>query len=212
MNDFAKARANMVQNQIAPNRVFDQRILTAMAEIPRHEFVDVDWQSVAYLDRRIPLAHDRELLQPDVLARMMQLAEINDHDKVLDIACGTGYSTSILCNLADYVVGVDDISALVNQALTNLDRLRLKNFALKVAPLFLGAEDLSPFQVIFINGVMPSDSLYGLATQLVKGGRLIAIEEIEGVQRVVRYMNTGHGVVGKTEHFEAYGCKLSITN
>jgi protein-L-isoaspartate(D-aspartate) O-methyltransferase len=212
MYDFAQARLNMVQNQIATNRVFNETILKIMTEIPRHEFVSNQWKPVAYLDRRIPLTKEREMLQPDVLARMIQLAEIHRDDNVLDIACGTGYSTAILCHLADHVVGIDDNPTLVNQSVINLDNLGLKNFALKSAPLLLGAPDLAPFQVILVNGMLPADAARNLATQLAKGGRLVAIEEVEGVPRAVLYSNTGHGIIGRTEHFEAYGCNLAGNN
>jgi len=209
MSDFAKARLNMVQNQIATNRVFDERILKAMMEVPRHEFVDEAMKPVAYLDRRIPLSMGREMLQPDVLARMLQLARIKPDDNVLDIACGTGYSTALLCNLAEYVVAIDDISMLVTQAAINLDGLKLKNFALKAAPLLTGAPDLAHFQVIMVNGILNKDSISNLLLQLSKDGRLVVIEEVEGVPRAVLYLNTGHGVIGRTEHFEAYASRLS---
>lgn len=209
MDDFATARLNMVQNQIATNRVFDERILEVMMKIPRHNFVEGNLQAVAYLDRRIPLAEGREMLQPDVLARMLQLAKIETTDKVLDIACGTGYSTALLCHLANQVIAIDNSPTLANQAAINLDALGINNFALKAAPLLMGAPDLAPFQVIMVNGILPKDSISLLLPQLSKDGRLVTIEEVDDVPRAVLYLNTGHGVIGRTEHFEAYASKLS---
>ena len=210
--DFAKARLNMVQNQVAPHKVFDKRILEAMLWVPRHEFVSRDWQPVAYLDRRLPLNEEREMMQANSLARMLQLAEITDRDTVLEIACGSGYSTAILCQLADYVVGIDSIPVLVNQAALNLDKLGLKNFALRANSLLSGAAELAPFNVIMINGILPSLATSSILKQLAKGGRLVCVEMVEGIPRAVCYLNTGHSLIGRSEHFEVYAPVLGVNS
>jgi protein-L-isoaspartate(D-aspartate) O-methyltransferase len=93
MPDYAAARRNMVDSQLRTNRVTDEALLAAIAHIPRERFVPPTLSGVAYIDEDIPLGNERYLMEPMVLGRMIQAAEIQPSDSVLDVGCATGYSS-----------------------------------------------------------------------------------------------------------------------
>ena len=108
--DFAVARRMMVDGQVLTRDVFDPDLLAAMLEVPRERFVPPAQAALAYLDRNLPLTADgsRCLLQPMVLARLLQAADITATDHVLDVGCGTGYSSALLARLAGSVVALEE--------------------------------------------------------------------------------------------------------
>ena len=107
MTDFATARRNMVECQIRTNKVTDQRLIDALAEVPRERFVPKAYRGVAYVDEDVPLGGGRFLIEPMVLARLIQTARVRPGDSVLDVGCATGYATAILGRLAAGVVGLE---------------------------------------------------------------------------------------------------------
>ena len=107
MIDFAAARTNMVNNQVRPNKVTDDRVLAALAAVPRERFVPEAMAGNAYVDEDIAVAAGRYLMEPMVLARLLQAAAIEPDDVVLDIGCATGYSAAVLAQLAATVVALD---------------------------------------------------------------------------------------------------------
>ena len=107
MIDFAAARTNMVTNQVRPNKVTDDRVLAALAAVPRECFVPEAMAGNAYVDEDIAVAAGRYLMEPMVLARLLQAAAIEPDDVVLDIGCATGYSAAVLAQLAATVVALE---------------------------------------------------------------------------------------------------------
>ena len=130
MPAYEAARANMVENQVRPNRVTDRRVLDAMAAVPRERFVPKNYAGIAYVDEAIAVSAGRYLMEPMVLARLLQAAAIDAGDVVLDIGCATGYSTAVLARLADTVVAVESDAALVETAhpVTDLDNAEVDTF------------------------------------------------------------------------------------
>ena len=127
---FALARVRMVESQIRPNGVTDQRIIQTMAAIPREIFVPPWRRSLAYIDEDVEIsskhhAKPRFLLEPMTLARLIQLLDLEPEETVLDVGCGTGYSTAILAYLAKTVVALESDSDLADQAIENLAALGL---------------------------------------------------------------------------------------
>ena len=172
--DFAAARANMVDSQLRPNKVTDKRIIGAMADIPRELFVPSTLVGVAYNDENIPLLSGRSLMQPMVLARLAQAAEIRETDLVLDLAPATGYSTFVLAALAEKVVAVEPDVVLHKEAENNFTKYAPGRATVLAGAPVEGCAARAPFDVIFINGsveFLPEVIL----SQLADGGRLVCV-------------------------------------
>ena len=172
--DFATARRNMVENQIRTNRVTDSAIVDAFEEIPREVFVPEHLSSVAYVDEQLMVAQGRYLLEPMVLAMLLQSAAIRPDDVVLEIGCGTGYSSAILANLASTVVAIEEDEGLVQQATKNLIELGVDNVAIMTNPLTAGYKKQSPYNVIVISGSV-AEVPELITAQLMDGGRLVTV-------------------------------------
>lgn len=179
MIEFATARRNMVDNQIRPNRVTSPALLQAMLEVPRELFVSEQERGVAYVDEDIRLATapgspTRWLMEPMVFARLIQAAEIDKSDVVLEVGCGSGYGSAILSRLAATVVAVESDRVLAEAAAANLEGLRVDNVALITGELKRGCPAQAPYGVIVFEGAIDriSDEIAG---QLAEGGRLVAV-------------------------------------
>jgi protein-L-isoaspartate(D-aspartate) O-methyltransferase len=174
--DFAVARRMMVDGQVLTRDVFDPDLLAAMLEVPRERFVPPAQVALAYLDRNLPLTADgsRCLLQPMVLARLLQAADIIATDHVLDVGCGPGYSSALLARLAGSVVALEE-----DKDLATFARRVLRELAPQVEVveglLKTGWPAAGPYDVIVLNGaaeIIPEP----LFAQLKDGGRLVGIE------------------------------------
>ena len=177
--DFSLARVRMIESQIRPNGVTDRRIIQAMADIPRENFVPSDRRSLAYMDEDVDIsskhhARPRFLLEPMTLARLIQLLDLEADETVLDVGCGTGYSTAVLANLAKTVVSLECDSDLARQASENLTALDLANARVVTGTLKAGWLADAPFDAILVNGRVPAPPLELLA-QLKEHGRLAAV-------------------------------------
>lgn len=174
-----QARA-MVESQIRPNEVTDTGLLAAMRSLPRERFVPAKFARLAYMDEPIEVfpavdgAPARFLLAPMVQARLIQLAEIEPRDKVLDVGCTTGYSTAILARLAAKVVGLEPEPELAKAARANLATLGLRNAEIVEGPLAGGWAAQAPYDVIVLEGSVPEvpETLWA---QLKEGGRFAAV-------------------------------------
>lgn len=205
--DFTAARYNMVESQLRPNKVTDRRILDAMGLVPRELFLPPLLAGIAYSDEDTRIAADRFLMEPMILARLLQEANITSSDRVLDIASATGYSTIILAALAKHVVGLESDPSLVTQAVKNLPFMNVSNAELQLGSLTKGWEASAPYDVIFLNGsveVVP-DVLFA---QLNEGGRLMAVVQLYGPGHMAhwgeaRLYEKVHGVVSHRALFDA---------
>ncbi len=164
----------MVEGQIRPNRVTDPALIVALNTVPRELFVPKEAQGIAYVDEEIPVGNGRRLLEPMVLARMLQEAEITPRDVILDIGCATGYSTVLLAGLASAVVAVEsdpELFALASKALAALatDAATVVN-----RPLEGGYPAQAPYDVIVINGAV-GEVPQAILKQLADGGRLVTV-------------------------------------
>ena len=178
--DLKTQRLNMVESQVRTNEVTDRRILDAMMDIERENFVPASARSIAYMEGEISVeASDgnngmRTLLSPMVLAKLIQLAEIQETDLVLDVGCTTGYSTAILTCLTNSVVGLEQGADLVEKASSNLAAANIINAAIVEGPLNKGYPAEGPYDVILINGRV-SEPPETLIKQLKPGGRVVGI-------------------------------------
>lgn len=201
MVDFERARKAMVDNQLRTSNITDRRLLAVMGWIPRERFVPAERHSLAYIDEAHPLQADRTrraLSAPAPFARLVQLAAIQHGDKVLDLGCGTGYSTAVLAALADHVVGVDDQPELVTQARDNLQAMGIANATILEAALQTGAPGHGLFDAIMVEGVVDA-APEPLFAQLADGGRLVVLIR-RGVTSVANvFVKSGDDVAGRPE-------------
>ena len=164
----------MVEGQIRPNRVTDPALIVALNTVPRELFVPQSAQGIAYVDEEIPVGSGRRLLEPMVLARMLQEAEISPRDVVLDIGCATGYSTALIASLASTVVAVESDPELFERASKTLAALATDAATLVNRPLSGGYPAQAPYDVIIINGAV-AEVPPAILKQLADGGRLVAV-------------------------------------
>jgi protein-L-isoaspartate(D-aspartate) O-methyltransferase len=182
VTDFSVARRFMVDGQLRPNKVADSRILAAMGALPRELFVPSTHVGVAYADENIQLIPGRYLMQPLVLARLLQAAEIKADDRVLELAPATGYSTLVLAALTSSIFCVEPDALLHEEAEKNIaNKAPGKAIVFAGAPIE-GCVAHAPFDVIFINGSVEflPDFLFD---QLDEGGRLAAVVRSYGPAR-----------------------------
>ncbi len=168
MIDFDITRKHMVEEQLMPAGIKDRRLLAVMENIPRELFVPKDKLSIAYCDNEIMLNNVRCLLSPTSFALLAQLAKPDESSLVLDIACGSGYSSAILSRLAGMVVGLESQPHLRKTG-TGLD---MDNVMFVEGPLEEGFLGEGPYDVILINGKIEHIPPM-LLEQLVEGGRLV---------------------------------------
>jgi protein-L-isoaspartate(D-aspartate) O-methyltransferase len=193
MTDFAQARRMMVEGQIRTNDVTDLRVLAAFGEVPRERFVPPRWQPIAYLDRDVPVQESgavRYLLKPMVLAKMIQAAAIGEGERVLDVACATGYSSAVLAKLARGVVALEEDAALAETATLALAALRAENVKIVTGRFAAGWPREAPYDVILLNGSTEIPPQV-LLDQLADGGRLVAVVGREPIGRGTVYRRSG---------------------
>jgi protein-L-isoaspartate(D-aspartate) O-methyltransferase len=172
--DYTAARQNMVESQVRPNRVTDTRIVMAMLDLPRENFVPKPLRGVAYVDEDIHIGDGRHLMEPMVLARLVQAAAIGPQDVVLEIGTATGYGAAVMARLAGTVVALESDEALAKRAAKTLADLGTDNVAVVDGPLMLGYSRQAPYDVIVLGGGVEQIPR-AIADQLAEGGRLVAV-------------------------------------
>ncbi|MEM1370678.1 MAG: protein-L-isoaspartate O-methyltransferase [Pseudomonadota bacterium] len=196
MVDTSLQRKNMVESQVRPSDITDRRIMRSMLEVPREQFVDPAVRAIAYMDEDAPISAgdqnsaQRYLLAPRTLAKLLQLANISNTDVVLDVACATGYSAAVLSSMCGAVVAVEPDAELAQRARQLLEALLIDNVIVVMGEAALGASDEAPFDAIVVQGlisVMPP----ALLNQLKDGGRLVALNDDDGVTRAVVWSRVG---------------------
>jgi protein-L-isoaspartate(D-aspartate) O-methyltransferase len=199
--DHARARSNMVSNQLRPNRVDDPYVLDAMAEVPRERFLPKVLRGVAYTDEDLPLPDGRWLIEPLVLARLIQAAEIQPSDVVLVIGCATGYAAAVLARLAATVILVAP-SAAAETVEALLDDLGVDNVVVAASDdPASGHPSQAPFDVIVVVGSVP-EAPPALLAQIGEGGRVVAVVNEGRIGKGIVFTRL-HGVVGRREVCDA---------
>jgi protein-L-isoaspartate(D-aspartate) O-methyltransferase len=150
---FADARKCMVDSQIRPNRVTDPRILSAMRRLPRERFLPANVASLAYADEDVPVGNGRFMLEPMVLARLLQAANLSDNERVLVVGAGTGYAASVLAACGCRVTALEEDSALLAIAHSVLP-VEAPGVTLVAGPLAAGWPAQAPYDLILIEGAV----------------------------------------------------------
>ena len=205
--DFTVARHNMVESQVRTNRVTDTRLLEALDTVPREAFVPDACKSTAYRDDNVEIASGRYLLGPMVFARLIQEAQIRANEVILDVGCGTGYSSAILARLASTVVALESDKGLAARAAALLAEQGVDNVAVVEGPLPEGDKAHGPYDVIVVEGAV-AESPEALTAQLAERGRLLAITQRPGgVAEAVLMLRIGNSFSTRTL-FEAQAAIL----
>lgn len=199
--NFQAARKAMVDSQLRPNRLTDDRIADAMMTLPREQFLPKALSGVAYVDEDIPLGKGRYMMEPMVLGRLLQVAEIGPNDTILHVGCGTGYASAVMAMLAGTVVALESDEDLVARATDLLSEQQVANTAVVMGDLANGLADQGPYDLVLIEGAV-AEVPQALIDQIAEGGRLLAVVRGAGVGVATLYRRE-NGVVGHRELFDA---------
>jgi protein-L-isoaspartate(D-aspartate) O-methyltransferase len=165
--------------------VADQRVLAAIAEIPRQRFVPTDQRPHAYDNTALPIDCGQTISQPLVVARMLELLELRPRDRVLDVGTGSGYHAALLARLAAHVWTIERHAQLTEQARVTIRALGLTNVDFAVGDGYAGWPEQAPFDAINVAAATTVDGLAALEQQLTDGGRLVAPVDAAGDQRLI---------------------------
>jgi len=203
--EYALLRVRMVDGQLRTTGITDARVLWAMGAIAREAFVPAVRRPLAYLDEDIDIPtrsrHARYLMEPAPFARLVQLAGIRPADRVLDVGCGSGYSSAVLSRLAASVVGLECDADLAESARSTLDNAGFDNVTIVEGALEAGYPQNAPYDVILVGGAVDEvpEALFG---QLAEAGRLVAVTG-EGNAGIARICVKESGVVSCRRAFNA---------
>src|SRR5881398_20154 len=170
--DFATQRQRMVEQQLKSRGIKDERVLTAMAKVPREEFIPVDARAGAYEDGPLPIGYDQTISQPYIVAFMTEQLRPGATDRVLEIGTGSGYQAAILAELVAQVYSIEIVEPLGKSAEATLQRLGYKNVEVKTGDGYKGWPQHAPFDSIIVT-CAPERVPQPLIDQLKEGGRMI---------------------------------------
>jgi protein-L-isoaspartate(D-aspartate) O-methyltransferase len=179
--------------QVLRRHVADERVLRAMAEVPRDRFVPPELRDEAWENIPLPIGAGQTISQPLVVARMCELLELEGDEVVLDVGTGSGYHAAVLARLARHVYSIEVHASLSRQAAANLRAAGVGNVTLAVGDGSRGLAEHAPYEAINVAAAAGRVIPPGLAAQLTPGGRLVVPIE-DGDQRLVVARRTPEGV------------------
>ena len=171
-DSYARARLDMVETQLRSRGISDRRVLEAMAEVPRHEFVPEAYRSQSYEDHPIPIGEDQTISQPFIIAVSLQALALKGDENVLEIGTGSGYQTALLARLARFVYSIERHPSLANEAAAVLARLGFNNVRVIVGDGSQGLPESAPFDAILVSAAAPRIPA-SLIEQLAADGRTV---------------------------------------
>jgi protein-L-isoaspartate(D-aspartate) O-methyltransferase len=176
----------------------DARVMEVLGKVPRHEFVPVEIQPYAYLNRPLPIGFDKTISQPFIVALMTDMLEIRKEDVVLEIGTGLGYQAAVLAELAHKVYSVEIIEALAQQAVKRLSRAGYTNVEVKVANGYHGLPEHAPFDKVMVTAapdLIPSP----LINQLKPGGKMMIPAGLSDNQQLILVEKSANGRLSTRE-------------
>jgi protein-L-isoaspartate(D-aspartate) O-methyltransferase len=176
----------------------DARVMEIMGKVPRHEFVPVELQPYAYLNRPLPIGFDKTISQPFIVALMTDMLEIRKEDVVLEIGTGLGYQAAVLAELAHKVYSVEIIEALAQQAVKRLGRAGYTNVEVKVADGSHGLPEHAPFDKVIVTAA-PDLIPPALINQLKPGGRMMIPAGLSDNQQLILVEKSANGRLSTRE-------------
>ena len=171
-NDFVSERQRMVQEQLMPRGIHEERVLAAIAKVPREEFVPQEARAASYTDQPLPIGYGQTISQPFVVAFMTEQLQLKRDDRVLEIGTGSGYQAAILAELTAEVYTIEIIEPLAKNAEATLVRLGYKNVQVKAGDGYKGWPEHAPFDAVIVT-CAPSHVPPPLVDQIKEGGRMI---------------------------------------
>ena len=169
---LANLRQSMVDSQLRARGVEDERVLAAMARVPRHEFAPERYRDQAYEDHPIPIGEGQTISQPYIVALMLEALALTPADRVLEVGTGSGYVTALLAEMVAHVFSVERHAALADAARDLLVRLGYTNVTVIVGDGSQGFPKAAPYDAIIVSAAAP-EVPPALVTQLAEGGRMI---------------------------------------
>ncbi len=191
--NFSEMRKAMVVSQLRTTEVENPRVIAAMGDVPREDFVPAAQRLVAYSDRGVQIGGGRALNSPLATGRLLDTAELKSDDHVLLIGTATGYTAAVLARLVKSVVATEQSAKLVTKAkktLKGADNVRIEKVALHAE----GFKDSTPYSVIIIDGIVEQVP-QAIVDQLQDGGRIVTAILDNGIARLAIGRKAG-GIVG----------------
>lgn len=185
--EWERARARMVERQLRRRGIEDERVLAAMAEVPRELFLPESERSRAYDDGAVRIGEGQTISQPWIVASMAALLELRGDETTLEVGAGSGYAAAVLSRLCREVVTIERHLGLAERARATLVELRYANVEVRTGDGALGAPDRAPFAAISVTATAAREPPPALMSQLAAGGTMVCPVEREGAERLVRF-------------------------
>ncbi len=169
---YSDLRRQMVELQLRARGIADERVLTAMQRVPRHEFAPEYLRSQAYEDHPLPIAEGQTISQPYIVALMLEALALSPRDRVLEVGTGSGYVTALLAELVAQVISIERHPALADSARAQLATIGYENVIVVVGDGTRGLPQFAPYDAIVVSAAaaeLPNE----LVNQLAEGGRMI---------------------------------------
>jgi protein-L-isoaspartate(D-aspartate) O-methyltransferase len=179
----------MVERQLRRRGIEDERVLAAMAEVPRELFVPEDQRRQAYRDGALRIGEGQTISQPWIVACMAQLLELSGDERVLEVGTGSGYAAAVLSRLAREVVTIERYPALADTARAVIAELGYDNVEVRVGDGTQGAPDRAPFGGISVTATALDDPPPALVDQLAPGAALVCPVKRGGRELLIRFRN-----------------------
>ena len=206
--NIEQARFNMIEQQIRPWDVLDLNVLDLLARVRREDFVPPAYKALAFVDAEVPLGHGQVMLAPKVEARLLQEAQVQRHERVLEIGAGSGFMAALLAHRAQSVIALERIGALAAMATTNLRRGGVLTASVREMDGKAGLPGDGPFDVIMLSGSV-AEVPQALLDQLKIGGRLLTIVGQEPVMRAVRITRLSDTALQSQDLFDTVAPRLA---
>jgi protein-L-isoaspartate(D-aspartate) O-methyltransferase len=176
----------------------DERVMAALANVPRHDFVPVELQAYAYANIPLPIGFDKTVSQPFIVALMTDLLDVGAEDNVLEIGTGLGYHAAVLSRLAGRVYSIEIVEELAQQARQRLQRQGCANVELRVGNGYHGWSEHAPFERILV-AAAPDLIPAPLLQQLKAGGRMVVPAGLPDTQQLMLVEKDGNGRLAMRE-------------
>jgi protein-L-isoaspartate(D-aspartate) O-methyltransferase len=165
-------RRRMVARQIERRGIRDKRVLQAMEEVPRHEFVPSETRANAYADHPLPIGFGQTISQPYIVAFMAEQLSLESADRVLEVGTGSGYQAAVLSRLVTQIFSIEIVDELIRRATSDLKRLGYQNILVKSGDGYQGWPEFAPFDAITVAAALDHIP-QPLISQLREGGRMV---------------------------------------